>query len=105
MVAAHFGELVVFRQEAVPRVDRVHPAGGGSGEDVGDVEIALAAQGVAHADRLIGQLDVKCVFVDRAVDGHRGDAEFAAAAQNPEGDFAAVGDQHFADGHPAAVQA
>ena len=50
MVAAHFGELVIFRQEAVPRVDRVHPAGGGSGEDVGDVEIALAAQGIADAD-------------------------------------------------------
>ena len=48
---------------------------------------------------------MKRVFIDRAVNGDGGDAEFAAAAQDPEGNFAAVGDQHFADGHPAAVQA
>ena len=105
VVAAHLGELVVFSQEAVTGMDRVNPAGGGGGQDVGNVEIALAAQGVADADRFIGQLNMKRVFIDRAVNGHGGDAEFAAAAQDPEGDFAAVGDQHFADGHPAAVQA
>ena len=86
-------------------MDRVNPAGGGGGQDVGNVEIALAAQGVADADRFIGQLNMERVFINRAVDGHGGDAEFAAAAQDPEGNFAAVGDQHFADGHPAAVQA
>ena len=51
----------------------------------------------AHAHGLIGQLHMQGVAVHRAVDGHGGDAEFAAAAQDAQGDFAAVGDQDLAN--------
>jgi hypothetical protein len=44
---------------------------------------------------------VQGVFVDRAVHSNGGDAELSAAPQNSKSDLAAVGDQHFADGHPA----
>ena len=102
MITAHLGELVVLGQEAVTGVDGVSSAGGGCSQDVGNVEIALAAQRFAHADRFIGKLDVERVFVHRAVNRDGGDAELSAAPNDPEGNFAAVGDQHFADGHPAA---
>ena len=64
MITAHLGELVVFRQEAVAGVNGVSTARGGGRQDVGNVEVALAAQRFAHADRFIGELNVECVFVD-----------------------------------------
>ena len=102
VITAHLGELVVLRQEAVAGVDGVSTAGGGGRQDVGNVEVALAAQGFAHADRFIGELHVQSVLINGAVHRHGGDAELAAASNDPEGNLAAVGDQHFADGHPAA---
>ena len=102
VITAHLGELVVLRQEAVAGVDGVSTAGGGGRQDVGNVEVALAAQGFAHADRFICELHMQSVFIHRAVNRHGGNAELAAASNDPEGNLAAVGDQHFADGHPAA---
>ena len=83
-------------------MDGVGTTGGGGRQDVGNVEVALAAQGFAHADRFIGELHVQRVLINGAVHRHGGDAELAAAPNDPEGNLAAVGDQHFADGHPAA---
>ena len=45
------------------------------------------------------------VAIHRAVDGHRGDAEFTAGTQDSQRDFATVGDQQLADGHPIRIQA
>jgi hypothetical protein len=101
MLIAHFGEFVVFCQEAVARVDGIGTARGGGGKDVGNVEIALVALRFADANGFISQLNVQGVFVDRAVHSNGGDAELSAAPQNSKSDLAAVGDQHFADGHPA----
>ena len=100
VVLADLGEAIVFGQKAVARMDRIGAAGGGGGEDVGNIEIASAAGGFPHADGLVGQLHVQRVAVHGAVHGHRGDAQFAAAAQDAQGDFATVGDQQLADGHP-----
>ena len=101
---ANFGEAVVFGQEAVARVDRIGAARGCGGNDVGNIEIALAAGRFAHAHGLIGQLHVQGVAIHRAVNGHGGDPQLAAGAQDAQGDFAPVGDQQLADGHSVAVR-
>ena len=83
MITAHLGELVVLRQEAVTGVDGVSTAGGGGRQDVGNVEVALAAEGFAHANRFISELNVKSVLIDGAVHRHGGDPELAAASNDP----------------------
>ena len=100
MVGADFGEASVFGQEAITGVNGIGAAGCGGGQDVGNIEVALATGGFSHADGFIGQLHMQCVLVDRAVHSHGGDAQFPAGAKDPEGDLAPVGDQQFADGHP-----
>ena len=104
MVGADFGELVVLSQEAVAGVDGVGAPRGRRREDVGNIEVALAARCIADADRFVGQLDVQGVAINRAVDGDGGNAQFPAGAQDSKSNFAAVGDQQFADGHPVAVR-
>ena len=64
MITAHLGKLVVLGQKAVAGMDGVSAAGGGRRQDVGDVEVALAAQRLADANRFIRELNVECVFVD-----------------------------------------
>ena len=100
MVLTDFREFVVLSQEAIAGVNRIHAPGGGRRQDVVDVQVALAAEGLANADGLVGQLDMQRVLINGAVDRHCCDPQLTAAAQNSESDFAAVGDQHFADGHP-----
>jgi len=101
MIAAHFREFVVFRQESIARMDGIHSSGCGCSEDVGNVQIAAVAGTLPNADRFISQLHMQRIAINGAVDGNRCDSHLPAAPQNSESDFAAVGDQHLADGHPA----
>ncbi len=100
VVGADLGEAVILGQEAVAGVDGIGAAGGGGRQDVGNVQVALRAGRLTHAHGLIGQLHMQGVAVHGAVNRHGGNAEFPTGAQDAEGDLAAVGDQHFADGHP-----
>ena len=82
----------------------IDPAGGCSREDIGDIEIALAARGLANADGFISKLNLQRIAIHWAVNSHCGDIQLSAATQNSEGNFAAVGDQHLAECHPAVIR-
>ena len=104
VVAAHFRELVVFGQKPVAGMDGVNAPRGRCRKNVGDVQIAAVARPFANANRLIGQLNVESVAINGALNRHRGDSHLPTAPQNSESNFAAVGDQHLADGHPAVTK-
>ncbi len=74
------GETLVFRQEAIARVDRVG-AGNFGGRD----------------DR--GEADVHRVGIGGRMDRDGLDAQFVACAMDAQRDLAAVGDQELFDGH------
>ena len=53
MGIADFGKTVVFRQKAVTGVNGISAAGGGGGNDVGNISITAAAGGIPNAYGLI----------------------------------------------------
>ena len=85
--------MIVLRQKTVAGMDRLHIGDFGGGDDAGDVEIAFGRRGVADADRLIGQLEIGGVLVGGGIDDGGLDAHLAAGADDPQGDFSAIGDQ------------
>ena len=105
VVGADLREAIVLGQEAVAGVDGVRAARGGSRQDIGNIEVALRAGGLAHAHGLVGELHVQGVAVHGAVHRHRGNAQLPTAAQDSQSDLAAIGDQQLADGHGRTVSA
>ncbi len=89
------GEVGVFGQEAVAGMDGLGIGHFGRRDDGRNVQIALGGGRRADADRFVGQLDVLGLGVGLGMDGDGRDAQFAAGAQDAQGDFAAVGDQNF----------
>ena len=57
------------------------------------VQIAVRRPGGADADGLVGQLGVEGGAVGLGKDGHGGDAQLPAGADDPHGDLAPVGDE------------
>ncbi len=89
------GEVGVFRQEAVARVN-----GGGAchfsrGDDRRDVQVRIFGRSRTNADRLVCQAQVHQFAVGRGVHGDGLDAQLFAGTQDPQGNFPAVGDQDF----------
>ncbi|MNV64202.1 hypothetical protein D3C71_1568330 [compost metagenome] len=89
------GEVGVFRQEAVARVDRGGASHFGSGDDRRDVQVRTLGWRRADADRLVCQAQVHQFAVSRGVNGDGLDAQLFAGTQDPQGNFTAVGDQDF----------
>ena len=87
------GEVGVFGEEAVAGVDRLGVGDLGGRDDGRHVEVALRRGRGPDADGFVGELDVLGVAVGLGIDHHRLDAELAAGALDPQGDFPAVGDQ------------
>ena len=92
---ANLGELGILGEEAVSGMDGIRIGDFRSGDDIGDVEVALGTLGRADADGLIRKADVKAFRIRGGVHGHRLDAHLLARADDPQGDFATVGDQDF----------
>ena len=92
-LVADFGETGVFREESVAGVDGIGTGDLGGGDDAVDLEVGFLAGGRADADGFVGELDVHGIDVRLGIDGDGFDAEFAAGADDAEGDFAAIGDQ------------
>jgi len=65
----------------------------GSGDDSGDVEVAVGQARWTDADGFVGKLDVERVAIRLAVDGDGADSEFAACVDDAKGDFTAIGNQ------------
>ena len=90
-----FGEIGVFGEEAVARVD-ARGAGQFSGaDDRRDVQVGLRAGCRTNADGLVGQAQMHQFAVGGGVHGHRLDTQLLAGTQDTQGDLATVGDKDF----------
>ena len=87
------GEAGVLGEEAVAGVDGVGAGDLAGGEDLRDVQVGFARRRRPDADALVGEPDMHGIGVGGGMHRDRGDAEFLAGAEDPEGDLAAIGDQ------------
>ena len=94
---AYFGEIGVFAEEAVSRMNRVDVGDFRGADDRGDIEIAARALGRADADCLVGEADMELL---------RSASEYTATVRMPRsrqaqmtrsGDLAAVGNQNLSE--------
>src|SRR5690606_7444505 len=90
---AGLGELRVLREEAVTRVDRVGAGDLGGGDQARDAQVRFARVRRSDADVIVGEAHVQGFAVGLGVDGDRLDAEFAAGADDAQGNLAAIGDE------------
>jgi len=93
--AAGLGEVAVFGEEAVARMDRVGAIGQRGADDRRDVEVAVLGCGRPDAYRFVGHAHVQRILVCSRIDRQRGDVQLAAGADDPDGDRAAIGHQQF----------
>ena len=98
-----FGEIGVFRQEAIAGMNRHRIGHFGGADDRRHIQIAVGGRRRPDADRFIRQADVLEVPIYRGMYGDGADAEFPAGPQNPQGDFPPVGDHHFVQ-HSGVIQ-
>jgi hypothetical protein len=92
-----FGEIGILRQKAVTGMDRFCARAFRSVEDHVAAQITLGRARTADMHGFVGLDHVLRVRVGIGIDGDGGDAESTAAANHATGDFAAVGDQDFAE--------
>jgi hypothetical protein len=90
-------EVGVFGKEAVAGMDGLGVGDFRRRDDRRNVEVALARGRRADADRFVGELDVFRFGVGFGMHGHRAHAEFAAGAQDAQGDLPAVGNKNLAE--------
>ena len=90
---ADFREVNVLRKEPVSGVNGVDIADLSDGDDAVDQQVAVARLRGTDAHRLIGEFDGQTVFIRFGVDEDGFDAHLFARADDPQGDFATVGDQ------------
>ena len=79
---AHLGEVGIFAEQAVARVDGIYIRDFGGADYGGNVQIALTQPRRAYADGLVGKAHVERVAVGGAVYGDSLDAELFAGADN-----------------------
>jgi len=87
------GELGVFGQETIARMDRIAPGDLCRGDDVGVIEVTLRRRGRTDAYRVIGKPDVHGIGIGGRMYRHRLDPHFVRGAMYSKRDFAAIGDQ------------
>ena len=91
-------QLRVFAQKSVAGMQRI-AAGDLRGRDHrGDVEIGASAGSWQRAS-LVGLAHVQRGGVVLRMNGDGGQSGFGRGARDPDGDFAAIGDQHFLKAH------
>jgi hypothetical protein len=88
----------VLGQEAVPRMDRVRSRRDRHADDRLDAEVGVGQPSRPDPDRPVGHPGRHRVRVRVGHREHGLDAEPLAGADDPDGDLAAVGDQHPPDG-------
>jgi hypothetical protein len=93
-IAAGRGEILVLREEAVARMDRVGAGLFGGVDDRVDAQIAVARRTGTHRPGLVGEPHVQRGAIAFRVDRRGRDAQVAARANHTHGNLAAVGDQN-----------
>jgi len=66
----------------------------GSADDGPGIEITLIAGAGPDADIFVREADVQRIAIRFGVNGHGGDAQFFAGADDAQGDFSAVGNEY-----------
>ncbi len=92
---AGFGETGILREKTVTRMNGLRAACLCGGNDLFSIEIRRTSGCRADGDGLVGQRHVHGVAVGIRIDRDGADAHLAGGADDPAGDFAAVGDQYF----------
>ena len=92
---AELGEVGIFREESVARVDGLGAGLFRGGDERRHVEIAVVRGGGAYGDGLVGEPHMKRVTVGGRVDGDGLDAHFEARADDAYRDLASIGDENF----------
>ena len=90
--AADVGEMGVLGQKTIARVDSLHVADLGGGDHAVDLQVAVRSLGRTHAIGLVGQFQIGRAAIGFTKYRHGFDAQLAAGANNPQGDFAPIGD-------------
>ena len=91
------GEVRVFRQEPVARVDRLRVGHFCRGDDRRNVEIAPRRGGGPDAHGFVRQAHILRLAIGFGVHHHRLDAELAAGPLDPQRNLAAIGDENLAE--------
>ncbi len=91
------GELGIFGQEAIARMDAVRAGAVNGLQNAIGVEVALRRGGAADGDGLVGGAHEAGAGVRLGVDRHRRDPHLSQGAEDAEGDRPPVGDQDFAE--------
>ena len=91
---AELGKFGVFREKSVSWMDGI---GADALREIHDLLPVQEAFDGSRADEvgLVGFFDVDAGRIGFGIDGGCGDIQFAAAADDAHGDFAAIGDQNF----------
>ncbi len=92
---ANFGEVGVFGEESVARVNGVNVSNFGGGDDSVDFQITLSAGTWPDTDGFIGGLDVEGVVICLGVNGEGADAHVFAGTDDAKCDFAPICDKNF----------
>ena len=90
-----FGELCVFAQEPVARMDRLRARLFASRNDFLRLQITVATGCRSDIDRLVGQHDVAGILVGVGIHGDGFNAHLAGGNDHAAGNFAAVCNQDF----------
>ena len=88
---AHLSKVRILGKETVPRMDGVYVGDFRRADDLGNIQVALAAAGRADADSLICETYMERVSVGFGIHGDSRDTKLFAGANHPEGDFPAIG--------------
>ncbi len=78
-------------------MDGLGPAGPSRLDDALDVQIALGGRARADQPRLVGPPHVQRSAIGLGINGDGSDAELTQRANDPNGDLAAIGDEHLAE--------
>ncbi len=85
----------VLGQKTVTRMNRIHIRDFSRADDPVNAQVTFRRRRAADANGFIGHLHVHRVGIHFGINGHRPDIQFLAGANNPNGDFTAIGDQNF----------
>ena len=92
---ANLGEMRVLRKKTVAGMNRVHVRDFRRADDAVNAQITFRRRRFADANGFVGQLHVHGIGIRLRINGHGADVQFLAGADDPNGDFAAIGDQNF----------
>src|SRR5450631_961202 len=97
MVRENLGEPRILGKESIAWMQGFGAGDFAGGKKGWNVQIGIPGGGRPDAHRFIGELHMHRMGVGRRVNRHGRDAELLGGAQNPQGDFAAIGDKDFVE--------